>query len=68
MGGKKFPLTIESDTLNAFKSDFNQMLRKLLSTMEQQEAEEGTLNAKIVVKLMKDQTRDYQANGYDGTR
>ena len=68
MSGKKFPLTIESDTLNAFKSDFNQMLRKLLSTMEQQEAEEGTLNAKIVVKLMKDQTRDYQANGYDGTR
>ena len=68
MGGKKFPLTIESDTLNAFKSDFNQMLRKLLSTMEQQEAEEGTLTAKIVVKLMKDQTRDYQTNGYDGTR
>lgn len=65
---KKFPLTIESDTLNAFKSDFNQMLRKLLFTMEQQEAEEGTLNAKIVVKLMKDTTRDYQANGYDGTR
>lgn len=65
---KKYPLTIESDTLNAFKSDFNQMLRKLLSTMESQEAEEGTLNAKIVVKLMKDTARDYQANGYDGTR
>lgn len=68
MSGKKFPLTLESDTLNAFKSDFNQMLRRLLSTMEQQEAEEGTLTCKIVVKLMKDTTRDYQANGYDGTR
>lgn len=68
MSGKKYPLTLESDTMNAFKSDFNQMLRRLLSMMEQQDAEEGTLNAKIVVKLVKDTTRDYQTNGYDGTR
>lgn len=68
MSGKKYPLTLESDTMKAFKSDFNTMLRRLLSMMEQQEAEEGTLNAKIVVKLVKDTTRDYQTNGYDGTR
>lgn len=68
MNTKKFPLTIESDTLNAFKADFNQMLRRLLTMMESQEAEEGTLNAKIVVKLEQDKARDYQANNYDGTR
>lgn len=65
---KKLPLTLESDTLNAFKADFNQMLRRLLFMMEQQEAEEGTLTAKMTVTLDQDQTRDYQANGYDGTR
>ena len=65
---KKLPLTLESDTLNAFKSDFNQMLRRLLFMMEQQEAEEGTLTAKMTVTLDQDQTRDYQANGYDGKR
>lgn len=65
---KKMALTLESDTLNAFKTDFNQMLRKLLRTMEEQEAEEGTLNAKITVKLKQDQTRDFQTNGYDGMR
>lgn len=68
MSGKKYPLTLENDTMNAFKSDFNQMLRRLLSMMEQQDAEEGTLNAKIVVKLVKDTARDFQTNGYDGTR
>lgn len=65
---KKMALTLESDTLNAFKTDFNQMLRKLLRTMEEQEAEEGTLNAKITVKLKQDQTRDFQTNGHDGMR
>ncbi len=68
MNTKKLPLTIESDTLNAFKSDFNQMLRKLLNTMEMQDAEEGVLNAKINVSLKQDKARDFQTNGYDGTR
>lgn len=65
---KKFPLTIESDTLNAFKSDFNQMLRKLLRTMEQQEAEEGKLTAQITVKLTPGEARDFEANGHDAMR
>ncbi len=68
MNPKKLPLTLESDTMNAFKSDFNQMLRKLLTSMESYEAEEGVLNAKINVSLKQDKARDYQANGYDGTR
>ena len=65
---KKLPLTLENDTFNAFKSDFNQMLRKLLRTMEEQEAEEGVLTAKMTVKLKQDSARDFQTNGYDGTR
>ncbi len=68
MIAKKLPLTLDSDAFNAFKADFNQMLRKLLLTMETQESEEGKLAVAMTVKLDKGHARDYQANGHDATR
>lgn len=64
----KLALNLESDAFNSFKTDFNVMLRKLLHMMESQEAEEGALNVKMTVKLEKGKARDFQSNGYDGTR
>lgn len=65
---KKYPLSLNGDTFNAFKSDFDQMLRKLLMEMEKWDSEEATINMKMVVNLSKDQERDYECNGYDGMK
>ena len=63
-----YPLSLNGDTFNAFKSDFDQMLRQLLTEMEKRESEEATISVKMAIKLEPDQARDYLANGYDGTR
>lgn len=65
---KKYPLSLNGDTFNAFKSDFDQMLRKLLLEMEKWDSEEATINMKMVVTLSKDQERDFECNGYDGMK
>ena len=65
---KKYPLSLNGDTFNAFKSDFDQMLRKLLLEMEKWDSEEATINMKMVVTLSKDQERDFACNGYDGMK
>ena len=58
---KKYPLSMNGDTFNAFKSDFDQMLRQLLTEMEKRESEEATISIKMVVNLAKDQERDFEA-------
>lgn len=65
---KVYPMSLSSDTFNAMKSDFDQMLRKLLSGMEKFECEEGTLNIKVAVKLEKDQARDFEVHEYEAMR
>lgn len=65
---KKYPLSLNGDTFNAFKSDFDQMLRQLLTEMEKRESEEATVSIKMVVSLEKDQERDFEANGYDAMK
>ena len=65
---KKYPLSMNGDTFNAFKSDFDQMLRQLLTEMEKRESEEATISIKMVVNLAKDQERDFEANGYDAMK
>lgn len=65
---KKYPLSLNGNTFNAFKSDFDQMLRKLLLEMEKWDSEEATINMKMVVTLSKDQERDFECNGYDGMK
>ena len=65
---KQYPLSLNGDTFNALKSDFEQMLRQLLTEMEKRDSEDATMTVKLNVELKKDQARDYLCNGYDGTR
>lgn len=65
---KSYPLSLNGDTFNALKSDFDQMLRKLLTDMEKWESEEATIAVKVTVSLAQDQERDFEANGYDAMR
>lgn len=65
---KKYPLSLNGDTFNAFKQDFDQMLRELLTQMEEWESEEAVINMKMVVGLAKDEERDFEANGYDAMK
>lgn len=65
---KKYPLSLNGDTFNGFKADFDQMLRQLLTEMEKRESEEATISIKMVVSLAKDQERDFEANGYDAMK
>lgn len=65
---KKYPLSLNGDTFNAFKQDFDQMLRNLLAKMEEYESDEATINMKMVVSLAKGQERDFEANGYDAMK
>lgn len=65
---KKYPLSLSGDTFNAFKSDFDQMLRQLLTEMEKRESDEATISIKMVVSLAQDQERDFEANGYDAMK
>ncbi len=65
---KKYPLSLDGDTFNAFKTDFDMMLRKLLTEMEKRETEDATISIKIAVNLQKGQERDYEANGYDAMK
>lgn len=63
-----YPLSLNGDTFNALKSDYDALLRQLLTEMENRDEEEATITIKVGVKLEKDQARDFQANGYDAMR
>lgn len=63
-----YPLSLNGDTFNALKSDYDSLLRQLLNEMENRDEEEATITIKVGVKLEKDQARDLQANGYDAMR
>ena len=65
---KKYPLSMNGDTFNAFKTDFDSSLRQLLQQMEEFESEEAVINMKMTVSLAEDQERDLEANGYDAMR
>jgi len=62
------PLTLNSDAFNALKNDFNQMLRATLSSMEQKEAEEGTITVKLGISLLKDHVPDPTIVTYEAER
>lgn len=64
----RYPLSLNGDTFNGFKTDFDQVLRQLLIEMEKQESVEATIAVKMTVKLEPDQARDFLANGYDAMR
>lgn len=59
------PLSLNGDTFNALKSDFDSILRNTLSNMELKGADTAEMNIKLKISLTKDQTRDLEAR-YDG--
>lgn len=63
-----YPLSLNGETFNGFKTDFDQVLRQLLTEMEKQESEEAVITVKMTVQLKPDQARDFLANGHDAMR
>lgn len=58
---KIFDLDLNSDAFNAFKSDFNTMLKAILSGMEKNEAENGEITVTMKVQL---EEREIVDRGY----
>ncbi len=63
-----YPLSLNGDTFNALKSDYDALLRQLLTEMENRNEEEATITIKVGVKLEKDQARDFEVHGYEAMR
>lgn len=63
-----YPLSLNGDTFNGLKADFDMLLRQLLTEMERREEEEATITIKVGVKLEKDRDRDFEANYSDAMR
>ncbi len=64
----KYPLSLNSDTFNSMKTDFDKMLRGLLMEMEHLESEDATITVKVGVHLEKDQARDFRITAYEAMR
>lgn len=58
-----YTLTLESEAFNALKSDFNQLLRKTLTTMLQKEGEASDMKIALKISLVKVTT---PTDGEDG--
>ena len=49
---KPMVLNLDSEAFNAFKSDFNMILRNTLSTMQQKEVEDASITVKFDISLL----------------
>lgn len=61
MTNKIYDLDLNSETFNAFKADFNSMLKAILSGMEKNEAENGEITVTMKVGL---EEREIVDRGY----
>jgi len=68
MKNKGFELNLKSDAFNAFKSDFDSMLKHTLYTMEQKEGEVAQISISFKISLTKDSAPDTQITAYEATR
>lgn len=68
MSKNAYALTLESDAFNALKGDFNQLLRKTLSTMIHKEGEKAELKLSLKITLTQGETRDLQEPRYEAQR
>ncbi len=50
---KPMVLNLDSDAFNAFKSDFNMILRNTLLTMQQKDVEDASITVKFDISLLK---------------
>lgn len=65
---KGFELSLKSDALNAFKTDFNSMLKHTLYTMEQKEGEVATISVTFKISLTRDTAPDPSITAYEAER
>lgn len=62
------PLSIQGETFNAFKTDFDSVLRELIGTMIAKGSESAKITAKFTVSLAKDTAPDPQIQEYEAMR
>lgn len=65
---KPMVLNLESEAFNAFKSDFNMILRNTLSTMQQKEVEDASISVKFDVSLIQQANPNLDAPDSHGER
>lgn len=64
----EFKLSLEGDTFNALKTDFDQMLRHTLYRMEEQERDDAEITIKMKISLKEDFVPDNDVNSYAAER
>ena len=62
------PLSLKSDTFNALCSDFDQIIRRTLSGMEETEQDVAEVNVKVKITLTPDSAPDFSVAGGQQTR
>lgn len=65
---KEYTLTIESEAFNSMKTDFNQILRKTLSTMIQKEGEKAELKLTLKITLAQGYAPDLDEPRHEADR
>lgn len=68
MSTKGFELNLKSDAFNAFKSDFDSMLKHTLYTMQQKEGEEAQISISFKISLARDTAPDHEITAYEAER
>jgi len=65
---KEFALTLESNTFNALKVDFDNVLKKTLSNMQEKGSEAAEVKLNLKISFEKGEQSDIQINDLDGKR
>lgn len=68
MSKKEYALTLDSDAFNSLKTDFNQILRRTLSTMLQKEGEKAELKMSLKITLTEGTAPDLEERKYEAER
>lgn len=68
MSKKEYALTLDSDAFNSLKTDFNQILRRTLSTMLQKEGEKAELKMSLKITLTEGTAPDLDERKYEAER
>lgn len=65
---KSMVLNLDSEAFNAFKSDFNMILRNTLATMQQKEVEDASITVKFDISLLQHVNPNVDAPDSPGER
>jgi len=68
MNKKEYRLSLDSEAFNGLKTDFNQMLRRTLSTMIQKEGEKAELKISLKINLTQGFAPDLEEHRHEAER